>query len=141
MNIINDFSGYVWTLPLQSKADTCSAFQTWHKAVTVQTGDKLRILVTDNGELVSKSMHNFCLSEGINHQLTAPYMSAHNGRAECLHRTILRKAQTMQIACNAPGFLWDEFCSTAAYLTTLTVANANLGWTPYELWFGCTANG
>jgi hypothetical protein len=81
-------------------------------------------------------MHDFCLSEGIDHQLTAPYTSAQNGRAERLHRTILRKARTMQIACNAPGFLWDEFCSTAAYLTTLTTATAYQGRTPYELWFG-----
>ena len=136
MNVIDDFSGYVWTIPLRSKSDASSAFQIWHKAATVQTGDKLRVLVTDNGELVSKSMETFCASEGIDHQRTAPYTSAQNGRAERLHRTILAKARTMRIACNAPGFLWDEFCSTAAYLTTLTAATANLGHTPYELWFG-----
>ena len=136
MNIIDDFSGYVWTIPLRSKADACPSFQSWHKAVTMQTGDKLRTLVTDNGELVSNSMQVFCLSEGINHERTAPYTSAQNGRAERLHRTILGKARTMQIACNAPGFLWDEFCATATYLTTLTAATANLGRTPYELWFG-----
>ena len=78
----------------------------------------------------------FCLSEGIDHQRTAPYTSAQNGRAERLHRTILRKAHTMQLACNAPGSFWDEFCSTATYLTTLTAATVNLGCTPYKLWFG-----
>ncbi len=41
----------------------------------------------------------------------------------------------MRLACNAPAFLWDEFCATAAYLTTLTAATANNGKTPYELWF------
>jgi hypothetical protein len=64
-------------------------------------------------------------------------MSAHNRRAEHLHRTILRKARTMQLTCNTPGFLWDEFCATAAYLTTLTATTANLGKTPFKLWFGC----
>jgi hypothetical protein len=44
----------------------------------------------------------------------------------------------MCIACNAPGFLWDEFYSTAAYLTCLTAATANNGRTPYKLWYGCT---
>ena len=29
MNIINDYSGYVWSVPLRSKADACLAFQTW----------------------------------------------------------------------------------------------------------------
>ena len=102
MNIIDDYSGYVWSVPLQSKADACSAFQTWHKSVTVQTGDTLRILTTDNGELVSKSMKDYCDTHGINHQLTAPYTSAQNGRAERLHRTIASKARKMRLACNAP---------------------------------------
>jgi hypothetical protein len=60
LNMIDDFSGYVWSVPLRSKADTCSVFQTWHKAITVQSEDVLCILVTDNGELVSKSMTDFC---------------------------------------------------------------------------------
>jgi transposase InsO family protein len=136
MNIIDDFSGYVWCIPLRSKSDALPNFQVWHKAVTVQTGNTLRILVTDNGELVSNAMRSWCDSLGIDHQLTAPYTSAQNGRVERLHRTILGKARTMRIACNAPGNLWDEFCSTAAYLTNLTAATANQGRTPYELWFG-----
>lgn len=135
MNMIDDFSGYIWSIPLRSKANACTAFQTWHKAVTVQTGDVLRILITDNGELVSKSMKDFCDSHGINHHLTAPYTSAHNGRVERLHRTIAGKARTMRLACNTPKFLWDEFFTTAAYLTTLTAATTNSGHTPYELWF------
>ena len=135
MNMIDDFSGYVWTVSLRSKADACSAFQIWHKAVTVQTGHQIRTLVTDNGELISNAMTDFCRSEGIDHLTTAPYTSTQNGRAERLHRTILAKACTMRIACNAPAFLWDEFCSTAAYLNNFTAATANLGRTPYELWF------
>ena len=102
MNVIDNYSSYVWTIPLRSKADACSAFQTWHKAVTVQTGDKLCILTTDNGELVSAAMRDFCQSEGIDHRQTALYTSAHNERAERLHRTILAKARTMHLACDAP---------------------------------------
>jgi transposase InsO family protein len=136
LNMIDDFSGYVWSVPLRSKADACVALQTWHKAVTVQSGDILRILVTDNGELVSNSMKEFCALHGIDHQLTAPYTSAQNGRAERLHRTLANKARTMRLSCNAPAFLWDDFFATATYLTTLTAATANNGRTPYELWFG-----
>jgi ribosome-associated toxin RatA of RatAB toxin-antitoxin module len=41
LNMINDFSSYVWSVPLCSKADTCITLQTWHKAVTVQSSDIL----------------------------------------------------------------------------------------------------
>lgn len=135
MNVIDDCSGYIWSVPLHSKAAAFPALQIWHKAVTVQTGKTLQILITYNGELVSNSMHKWCQSKGINHQLTAPYTSAHNGRAECLHQTILGKACAMCLACNAPRYPWDKFCATATYLTNLTTATANLGRTLYELWF------
>ena len=132
MNVIDDFSGYVWSIPLHAKADASSSLQTWHNAVTVQSSKTLQVLVSDNGELVSNETSNWCAKEGIKHQLTAPYTSAQNGRAERLHRTIQGKAWTMRIDCNAPGSLWDEFFATAAYLTNLTGANANTGHTPYE---------
>ena len=136
MNIIDDFSSYIWCIPLRSKSDAFSSLQTWHKAVTVQTGNTLRILVTNNGELVSNAMRVWCNTLGINHQLTAPRTSAQNGRIERLHRMILGKACTMRIACNTPGSLWDEFCLTTVHLTRLTAATANQGRTPYQLWFG-----
>jgi len=79
MHVIDDFSGYVWSLPLRSKGDASSVFQLWHKHVTTQTDLPLKCLVTDNGELVSKSMHEWCQSLGINHTITAPYTSAQNG--------------------------------------------------------------
>jgi hypothetical protein len=72
----------------------------------------------------------------IEHQLTAPYTSAHNGRAEHLHRTLMGKVWTMCLACNAPTSLWDEFMATAAYLTTLTAFSTINGKTPYKMWYG-----
>jgi len=138
MNAIDDFTGYVWSLPLRLKSKASDVLRAWHRAVENQSGHKLKILVTDNGELVSNSMKDWCTSLGIDHQLTAPYTSAHNGRAERLHRTLLGRARSMRLACNAPASLWDEFCATSAYLTNLTASSANGGKTSHELWFGQT---
>jgi transposase InsO family protein len=82
MNIIDDFSGYVWSLPLQSKGDTASLLQLWHKHVTTQSGLPLKSLITDNGKLVSNSIRDWCASLGITHIVTAPYTSAQNGCTE-----------------------------------------------------------
>ncbi len=103
-----------------------AAWVVWAVSLSVETTQLV---------IVSKEVRDWCDTEGIDHQLTAPYTSAHNGRAECLHRTLLGKARAMRMACNAPAFLWDEFCAMAAYLTMLTAATANNGKTPYELWF------
>src|SRR5216683_5044300 len=136
MHVVDDFSSYVWSLPLRSKGDAASLFQLWHKHVSTQTDLPLKNLVTDNGELVSKSMQEWCHSLGINHTITVPYTSAQNGRTEHIHRTILGKARAMRLACNAPPSFWDEFCTTAAYLTNFTPTPTLNHRTAYEAWFG-----
>jgi histone deacetylase 1/2 len=135
MHVIDDFSGYIWGLPLRSKGDAASVFQLWHKHVTTQTDLPLKCLVTNNGELVSKSMREWCDSLGIDHIVTAPYTLAQNGRAERVHRTILGKARTMCLACNVPPSFWDEFCTTAAYLTNFMPTPTLNNKTTYEAWF------
>jgi len=136
MNVIDDFSSYVWTIPLKLKGDVAPSLQNWHRSVENQSGHCLKILVTDNGKLVSNSMADWYAEFGINHQRTAPYTSAQNGRAERLHCTILDKACVMLILCKAPSNLWDEFCATSAYLTNLTPSSSLQGHTPFELWYG-----
>lgn len=105
MNIIDDYTGYVWTLPLKLKLDAPKALHNWHRAVTNQYDHKLKAIVTDNGELVSQFMTDWCTAHGINHQLTAPYTFTHNSHAERLHRTILSHAHSMRLACNMPASL------------------------------------
>jgi transposase InsO family protein len=134
MNIIDDFSSFVWSLPLHSKSDAFPSFRHWLTAVELHTSHRLKYIITDNGELTSNVMRDFCATKGILHLLTAPYTSAHNGRAERLHRTLMDKARAMRIACKAPPNIWDEFVATAAHLTNLTGSSANQGKTPYQLW-------
>jgi hypothetical protein len=137
MHVINDFLGYVWSLPLRSKGDAASVLQLWHKHVTTQTDLSLKCLVTNNGELISKSMQDWCQSLGIEHIVTMPYTLAQNGHAEHDHRTIFGKACAMCLTCNAPPSFWDKFCTTAAYLTNFTPTPALNHKTAYEAWFGC----
>jgi transposase InsO family protein len=136
MNLIDDFSSYVWSLPLRSKDESSSVLQMWHHTMVNQNDHRLKTLVSDNGELVSKSMHEWTSMHGIEHVTTAPYTSAQNGHAEHLHRTLLGRARAMRLSCNAPAYLWDEFCATAAYLTNLTALSTLQGRTPYKVWTG-----
>ena len=136
MNIIDDFSGYVWSIRLRRKDEAALALRVWHHAVENQSGERLKKLITDNGELLSQTTQNWCAEHGIEHQLTAPHTSAQNGRVERLHRTLMDKSRTMRLACNTPPSLWDEFYATATYLTTLTTSSSCNGKTPFELWFG-----
>jgi len=92
MNIIDDYSSFVWSLPLHSKGDAALVLKHWLLTIETQTTFQLMSFVTDNGELASLQIQSWCASKGILHLLTAPYTSAHNGHAECLHCTLLDKA-------------------------------------------------
>ncbi|KDR74044.1 hypothetical protein GALMADRAFT_50842, partial [Galerina marginata CBS 339.88] len=50
---------------------------------------------TDNGELKSDVMEEWLLSRGTDQRFTAPYTSAHIGRVERMHRTLMGKARAM----------------------------------------------
>ena len=115
MNVIDDYSSYHWTQLLKVKSDTSCILREWLTAVEIQTGEKLRYLVTDNGELRSRETATWCAEKGITHQFTALHTSAQNGRIERLHCTLMNKARAMRLACDAPLHLWDEFVQTASY--------------------------
>ena len=136
MNVIDDYSSYVWSFPLKGKSKAIELLCAWHHAVENQIGEQLKIFITDNGELVSKMTTTWCKLHGIEHQLTVLYTSTQNGWAECLHCTILGKACVMRLSCNAPALFWDKFCVTSTYLTNFTASSSLNGKTPYELWFG-----
>ena len=137
MNFIDDYSSFVWSLPLCNKSEASTVFKHWLTAVEHQTPHKLKCLITDNGKLTSLQLRELCAERGILHLFTAPYTSTHNGRAERLHRTLMDKARSMRISCSAPVDMWDEFCATAAYLSNLTFTTTNSehnGKSPYQLW-------
>ena len=67
MNVIDDFSSYIWSLPLRNKEEAASVFQLWHCAVENQSGHCLKILVSDNGKLISNSMHEWASTHGVDH--------------------------------------------------------------------------
>jgi hypothetical protein len=136
MNFIDDYSGYCWTRLLKVKSEAFDTFRTWLLATENQIRSKLCYLVTDNGELRSTEMGNWCAEWGITHQFTAPHTSAQNGHVEQLHCTLMDRSRAMHISCGAPLNMWDEFMITASYLTTLTASRSLKGRTPFELWFG-----
>jgi hypothetical protein len=51
MNIMDDFTSYIWSIPLRSKDKEAKMLQTWQRAVENQCGDHIKTLITDNGEL------------------------------------------------------------------------------------------
>ncbi len=72
MNIIDDYSSYAWSIPLWSKDEVLHALHVWHQVVENQYDDPLKILITDNGKLLSQSMTSWCQTASLPLTTTIP---------------------------------------------------------------------
>ena len=77
MNIIDDFTCFPWSIILRHKSDAFKALQTWERTRENETGLKVGIYRTDNGELRSMQMREWLESRGTQHQFTAVHFSAY----------------------------------------------------------------
>ncbi|OBZ74687.1 Retrovirus-related Pol polyprotein from transposon TNT 1-94 [Grifola frondosa] len=122
---------------MASKDKTASIVQNWVESRELETGERVQALQFDNGELVTTELLTWAARKGIAIRRTAPYTSAHNGRVERLHRTLMSKSRTMRLASDVPDNRWDEFYLTANYLTIRTpTASLPDSRTPFEAFYG-----
>jgi transposase InsO family protein len=136
MNIVDDLTSNHWSVPLRLKSDAFPELQAWTIRQETVTGEKLGIFITDNGELKSNEMGAWLATRGSDQRLTAPYTSAHNGRVERLHRTLMGKARAMRNYAKAPADLWAEFYLTASHLHKRTPIRSLNGISGWEAWHG-----
>ena len=98
---------------------------------------KVNIFYTDNrGEYTSKDFKMYLQNQGITHQVTTPYTSAQNGKAEWLHWTFFNRAWAIMSENNFPPRLWGECILTMAYLKDRTPMCTLKDKTPYEAYYG-----
>ena len=64
MNIVNDYTSHIWSIPLKGKGDAFGELVTWERARELETGLKVGMYITDNGELKSNNMRNWLASKG-----------------------------------------------------------------------------
>ena len=94
-------------------------------------------LRSDRGkEFVNLDLQNWCQSQGIQLQLTAPYSPSQNGVAERMNCTLVELARAILIGSKLPEFLWEQAVAHAAYLRNISYMKAVPHATPYQVWNG-----
>lgn len=134
----DDSSGYCTVYFLKHKSDVLSKFKEYKALTENQTGNKVKILRSDQGkgEYINREFVDFIRNNGISHECSAPYTPQQNGRSERQLRTIVESARTMLINKNVPQELWSEAVNTAVYIQNRTASSQVENMTPYEKWFG-----
>ena len=117
LTFIDDKTRYVWVYPLKHKSQVFDRFQEWKALVENASGQKLKVLRTDNGgEYTSMKFEEFLKSEGVHDECTIPKTPEQNGVAERLNRTLVETVCSMLIDSKLPHKFWAEALSTATYL-------------------------
>ena len=130
----DDRTHYVWVYTLKHKDEVFDCFMKWKVLVEKSSGQKLKVLRTDNGgEYTSKKFENYLKSEGIRHERTVPKTPEQNGMAK---RTLVETVRSMLADAKLPHRFWAEALSTAVYLRNRSPTKAVQDMTPFEAWKG-----
>lgn len=127
---------HYFTLFTEAKALEREVFFSSHKgsaAVDLKTYHKRRknagytvvIYRLDGGrEYGGNALLSYAAEEGIRLQITPPYTSTKNGRAEVSNHIVCTTARKMMIYANLPPGLWTEAVGAAVYILNLTPSEA-----------------
>lgn len=134
LTFIDDFSH-------KKKSDVYKCFIDFKTMVENQSGNKLKVLRSDNGtEYFSNAFKRYCEHNGILQQKTAVYTPQQNGVAERINRTILEKVRCMLIDSGVAKEFWAEAVMTAAYIINRVPCKGSGDKSPEEIWSGQKPN-
>ena len=137
ITFIDDFLRMYQVYFLINKSDTLNVFKKFKALVELQSGYKLKKLMSDRGgEYTSNEFQDFCANLGIERQLTITYSPQHNGVAERRNRTICAMARSMLTEKEMPVIFQAEAMSTAMYLQNRCFTIFMTRKTPFEAFTG-----
>ena len=106
---IDDHSKKTWIYFLKTKSEVFKRFQEFKALVETQTGQKIKVLRSNNGEEYTLGEFvDFCSKAGIRREFTVPYNPQQNGVSERKNRSIVGAAKAMLHDQGLPLFLWAE---------------------------------
>ena len=131
ITFIDDFSRMCWVYFLKNKSDTFNVFKKFKALVELQSGYKLKKLMSDIcGE--SNEFQDFCANLGTERQLTITYSPQQNGVEERRNRIICEMARSMLTEKEILVIFWAEAMSTTMYLQNRCFTTSVTRKTPFE---------
>ena len=96
---------------------------------------------SDHGKEFENSVYDdFCKSNGITHEFSAPKTPEQNGVVERKNKILQEMARVLLNSKKLSKRLWAEAISTACYIINRVFLRPNTSKTPYEIWKGKRPN-
>lgn len=124
MLFLDDFTNYLWVIPLKYKSQVYDTFLAFHAYVNTQFERPIKSFQCDNGrEFNNGSFHDFCTKHGMNFRFSCPNTSSQNGKAERMIRTINNRTRTLLLHASIPPLLWVYALRVSCYLHNIIPSN------------------
>lgn len=138
--LVDDYSRYTWVDFQRNKSDALESFRILALQLKQSKGGIIQIKSDHGGEFQSKDFDEFCESQGIRHQYSAPRTPQQNGVVERKNRTLQEMARAMLCGNSVLSHFWAEAVNTACYVINIVYVRPNTKSTPYEIFKGKTPN-
>ncbi|MFS7991853.1 putative RNA-directed DNA polymerase [Helianthus anomalus] len=136
---LDDFTNFMWTFPIATKAQVFHTFTTLHNSIHTQFERKIKQFQCDNGkEYANQNFYNFCNHNGMQFRFSCPYTSSQNGKAERKIRTINNMVRTLLAQASLPANMWHHALDTATYLLNILPSKTHHFKSPTTLLYNCT---
>ncbi|GJT67667.1 retrovirus-related pol polyprotein from transposon TNT 1-94 [Tanacetum coccineum] len=133
--IVDDYSRHTWTRFLKDKTEGFDLFEIFSRKIQNQLGCSIVSIRTDHGREFDNEVQfgEFCNTNGITHNFSAPRTPQSNGVVERKNRTLQEMSRTMLNEQSLPQKFWCNAVDTSTYILSRILIRAVLGKTPYEL--------
>jgi hypothetical protein len=139
--ILDDYTHYLRTFPLKLKSDTFTTLSHFFAYVSTQFSRTVKAIQCDNErEFDNSSTRFFLLSNDTQLQMSCPYTSPENGKAERIIRSVNNAIHTLLIQASLPGRYSAERLHTATYLLNRLPTTAIQTVCPHLAMFGSTSS-
>lgn len=100
----------------------------------------MRIRSDHGKEFENNKFLDFCNSQGITHEFSAPITPQQNGIVERKNRTIQEMTRVMLHAKNISYHFWAEAVNTSCHIHNRVSIRPGMSCTGYEIWRGMKPN-
>jgi len=138
--LIDDAARYITVEFLKTKDQAAQKIKNYMTYLKAWSKTPCAIWADRGTEFVNENLQNWCQSQGIELQVTAPYSPSQNGVTKRMNHTLVELARAMLTATDLPEFLWEPAVAHVAYLRNMSFTKPRVNVMPYQLWHGIKPN-